>query len=126
MFKMVKQRGNGDCGIACLAMVLGKPYEEIKTYIDDTSEGTDSIFVKDVLTHYGKKNVREELHYKFGKPAILTVPSLNHPGLLHYIVCDGEKKWLDPSIEKRVYPNDGPIVNGRLKIYVASAIYWED
>lgn len=58
-----------------------------------------------------------------GRPAILTVPSLNHIGLLHFIVWSGDEYL--PSTGPLMYPGDSPTVAGRkLAPQVASAIVW--
>jgi hypothetical protein len=56
-------------------------------------------------------------------PAILTVPSLNIPGLLHYIVWDvSTLQYLDPTYGRLKYPDDAPIVDGKQIVSWTSGI----
>jgi hypothetical protein len=60
------------------------------------------------------------------EPAILTVPSLNYAGLLHYVVWDG-KQYLDPAPEGKLrYPDDGPTIADEKAVCWASCITWSE
>lgn len=124
--KLIKQRKFGECGVACLAMILDKTYEEILEYFnhkDFTNSGIGPDEMISCLEHFGKSGAKEYLHYQLG-PAILTVPSLNHVGFLHFIVYDGEN-YLDPSTEKLQYDRDAPILNGVKRVFASTAIHWD-
>ena len=126
----IKQRGFGECGIACLAMVCGEKYEHIRKMFPDvvTKDGSDPDLMIKVLRDLRFKNVQEMVGLPDdieNRPAILTVPSLNHIGLLHYIVWDGNGNFLDPCQEGKRYPDDAYQIDGKPKVYAASCIVWD-
>lgn len=128
--ELIKQKKFGECGIACLAMVTGEKYEKVLSKVDDMfgqnngqCNGLSDSEVVSYLGAQGFKAVRSTTTRDDWRPAILTVPSLNHLGLLHYIVWDGEE-YLDPSGPK-TWPDDGPIFNGEKIISWAAAIIWD-
>lgn len=106
--ELVKQEKCGDCGPACVAMVLGCSLNEAKEYLrHEDGQGVTSGQIIGCLAGRGVPAI-ESLEWPTTKiPAILTVPSLNNPGLLHYIVYDG-RQILDPSNEAKHYPDDMP------------------
>ena len=75
------------------------------------------------LKYYEVPDARESFEWDEKQPAILTVPSLNHLGFLHYIIWDGEQ-YLDPSNGAKRYPADGPALHGKLRVFWAHAILW--
>jgi len=127
--KLVKQEEFGQCGAACLAMVLGDPLEDVIAEIEDRtwiSLSVGGMTDCEIVEHLHKHlvNARIILDWDGQKPAILTVPSLNHRGLLHYIVWDGER-YLDPAMGELRYPEDAPVINGKKTVCWATAIVWD-
>ena len=105
---LVKMKRVGDCGAACLAMVLGRTLAEvIGTFPERLKKGIGEREMVDYLSANGVPALSSMEWPSLTVPAILTVPSMNHPGLLHYVVWDGEKV-LDPSHEEKRYPDDMP------------------
>lgn len=123
--RLVKQRKFGECGAACAAMVLGWSLDEVLAKIGNTQAGITNARLVEFLISNGVQCI-ESLAHPGNVPSILTVPSLNHPGLLHYIVFDGEQ-YLDPACGEKHYPDDAPVVNGeRVPPQWATAILlWE-
>jgi hypothetical protein len=111
--KLVRQEKLGECGAACLAMVVGSTLDAAREFLGDASRGTVSTDLIDALAKAGVPSIESIKWPSYSIPAILTVPSLNHPGLLHFIVWDGEK-YLDPSNEAKRYPDDSPNINGHV------------
>lgn len=116
---LVKQRTNYDCALAVLAMVSGKPYEELfdpefcaRIETKTTCTGDDLIeaycragFERDknmriIHVGYGVSPaiVRQLL---WGRRAMIQVPSLNYEGSEHFVYWNG-REILDPST-KQVY-----------------------
>ena len=113
MTKLVKQEKCGDCGPACLAMVLGCSLAEAREKLGfDVSNGVGASDMIRCLIDNGVPAVDSRVWPSTSVPAIFTVPSLNHPGLLHYIYWDGEQ-FLDPTHEELRYPWNGPVVNNK-------------
>ncbi len=127
---LVKQREFGECGIACLAMVTGLDYDTVKEIIDDPAVATYGIRTEQMLVALHQAGFTNP-HEIFGVPAdearaaILTVPSLNHPGMLHFIVWDGSN-YFDPSAGAKEYPQDAYLVDGHPQVMAACSIAWTD
>ncbi len=126
--RLVKQKKKGECGPACLAMVLGIELDEAIVLSEEVAGfrrdcGLNDLEQAAVLESRGLR-ARRTLDWNWREPAILTVPSLNHRGILHFIVWDGER-FLDPACSGLTYPDDAPTVDGRER-YVswAGAIVW--
>jgi hypothetical protein len=129
--KLVHQIYSGECGLACAATVLGLTldqviveYRQLYPQLDQYKNGVldDELVV--LLTNHGLSNVRCSLTWNL-EPAIVTVPSLNYRGLLHYIVWDGTD-WLDPAPAELVrYPDDAPEIGGKPTVCWASVITWD-
>jgi hypothetical protein len=105
--KLVKQEKFGQCGPACVATVLGMGLQEVLEDFD-TSEGVHEDQIVEYLADNGVVSMVSSVWPAYSVKAILTVPSLNHPGFLHMIIWDGER-YLDPSPGPLVYPDDSPI-----------------
>lgn len=109
--KLVKQTAYGQCGAACLAMVMGDPLDRIVTEVTDRIGPTNmakGMMTTDVVDHlhiHGFVGSRVTRWWDGSEPAILVVPSLNHNAILHAIVWDGVK-FLDPSEGPLLYPAD--------------------
>ena len=107
----MQQTKVGECGAACLAMVLGESLDYVLGLGDDIAKGINDNRMLEILRGHGHPSIIS-LEWLGGNwPAILTVPSLNRPGLLHFIVWDGEQ-FIDPSNGEKRYPGDSPVVNG--------------
>ena len=128
--RLIKQENFGECGLACLAMVLGQSLDEVRSNARAAGRtvekyGLDSADMIHYLKHFGLTEAREVLE-RDEQPAILTVPSLNHLGFLHFVVWDGER-YLDPSSGPLTYPDNGPEhPDGESgpQAFWASAIIW--
>lgn len=119
--KLVKQRNLGECGAACLAMVLDKDLDEVLAdFLYRPESGITPTRMIEYLAKRGVPALESLTLPSNTVKAILTVASLNHPGLLHYVVWDGEK-FLDPGGPLN-YMDNAPIVNDRPQVYWSSAI----
>ena len=133
--RLVQQVKKGECGLACIAMVLGISLEEadkIAQRVLGTAGGCwgeyglmDREMVR-ILKDQGLADAKASLDWpSFETSAILTVPSLNYSGLLHYIVWDAEaQQYLDPANEPLRYPDDGPVIAEERTVCWATAILW--
>lgn len=129
---LVQQTQKGECGAACLAMVLDLSLEAVLREVRDMHEDEEAYLewglvpedMIEVLFQHGIV-ARESVTRPDERPAILTVPSLNYPGLLHYIVWDGGR-YLDPSPGPLRYPDDAPVIRGTRSVQWASAIIWDE
>ena len=128
---LVKMKQHGDCGPACLAMALGCSLEEALAKLsavmhgaDPHTSGTMDNDLIAVLEANGFGAVAC-LDFDLDRPAILTVPSLNHRGLLHYVAYHPGCGMLDPSNEELTYPEDAPLIAGEPTVCWASSIrFW--
>jgi hypothetical protein len=125
--RLVKQEEFGQCGAACLAMVLGMEFsdvvEELKCVHGPLEMGLSDDEMIDFLRSHGIACPRAVMDWNGSDPAILTVPSLNSRGFLHYIAWDGER-FHDPSEGPLLYPQDAPRVGGEAMVFWATAIVW--
>jgi hypothetical protein len=126
---LVKMREIGECGPACLATVTGDDLDEIIAWaksIERSYAYLTSALNDDDMVNYLRMHGYPDAHQVTSvpdPPAILIVPSLNIPGLLHYVVWDNERVILDPSPGPKLWPDDAPVVNGeRVGIQWATAI----
>jgi len=98
---LIKQRHQGDCGVACLAMFLGKTYEQVEGCIqfaikrNPPIDGMNNVEIARVLRQYAL-NPMQIYTLLPDVPAILSVPSLGTKKKFHYIYWDG-KNMYDPS-----------------------------
>lgn len=115
MTRLVIQKTPHDCGLACAAMAIGKPYSRLwlKRHIDLTYS-RPGLYVSDLLDFMTERSnltrddflvVRLNDRRTAGamvrwRPAILMVPSLNNEGGRHFVYWDGERIW-DPSPKQR-------------------------
>jgi hypothetical protein len=122
--KLVNQKYDWDCYIACLAMFLDSPYSEIfeayhnlidKKYYNGITDKQAS----DLLKIAGVKPIIKSKIIQ-GVKGIVTVPSLNDENGFHVIYFNG-KRFLDPnhSVEgKKFYRQKVP--------YIISVLYDKD
>jgi hypothetical protein len=105
--KFVKQRGDYDCGIACLAMVTGLTYAQAKTLMFPPGHGwcnelTDHYDIKKALEKAGVERGRRFVRgpKKFSgmhKTAIVAASMNKTRDRWHWVVFDAERgKILDP------------------------------
>lgn len=117
----------GDCGPACLAMVLGKTLEDVtKDFPDRYHRGVSEEEMVGYLADHKVPSLASLVWPHRSVPAILTVPSLNHLGLLHFVVWDGTQ-ILDPSEGPKVYPEDTPLQYKTASIpvpWVSTILLW--
>ena len=114
---LVQQRTQYDCALACLAMVSGKPYDELWDAefcerIEKATTCTDEDLVeayrragferdKNMRSVYVGQNVNPIIVRAliWGRRAMIQVPSLNHEGSEHFVFWDG-RRILDPSTKQ--------------------------
>lgn len=113
MTKLVKQKKDYDCVLACVSMLTGRKYEdlfskELCDRVDETKGCTDELFYEVLNVAGFERNINmkslfvqnvdpvilENLLWK--RKAILQVDSLNYKDGQHCIYWDGEQ-ILDPS-----------------------------
>lgn len=123
MTTLVQQRAKSDCGICCIAMALGRGYEEVLAAAkDDYDPSRGLVHEQGVLRQLGldgawvhgepspeadyKTTNRGILSHSFfrslawGRRALMTVPSLNIENSWHMIYWDGQRVW-DPHPNKQ-------------------------
>lgn len=109
--RLVTQRVLGECGPACVAMVAGVSIDDVMRQVPSLEFGMNDTEMVNLLAHFGIPALPSIERPSILIPAILTVPSLNHTGLLHYIVWTGKEgpDILDPTNESKRYPDDMPM-----------------
>lgn len=98
-----RQFEKGDCGVACVAMITGKPYEEVELSFQKrrlVSDGCYFTFHKDlidVLQSYGCMVKRRKFisWQRVYSPAIVKV-NVRIGNYWHWVVLAGEHRILDP------------------------------
>ncbi len=117
MINHVRQEDSHGCVIACIAMVAGKTYAEVRrcfpTYGDNPTSGIQADKRDIVLVRNGIWPIRHtDLNLYPDKLYIVSVPSLNIEGGMHSVVvdCTGDAmELLDPQMGndgKQWYTND--------------------
>lgn len=111
--QIVKQKDKYDCGIACLAMMLDKPYEEIiQQHFPKHDFNKDGLYISElvsVIKLYGHDVfINSGFHMK--SSGILFVPSLNTLGSGHFVFWDGLGKLFDPSNDNQYSISVFPLV----------------
>jgi hypothetical protein len=123
VINLVMQRTQSDCGVCCLAMVTGRPYEDVLAAIGDAYDLEKGLGnEQEALRRLGYAGAYRHgqpmgdfvcLHRGYaispdffrdmawGRRALLSVPSLNKPGGWHMVYYDGVRV-LDPS-QRRTY-----------------------
>ncbi len=123
--KLVQQKQKGDCGPACLATILGLTLQEVlEDFPKARIKGVPPLEMIDYLTNRGvaaMESITWPCVNSVNVPAIVTVPSLNNLGLLHYVVWNGVQ-YLDPSNKSLRYPDDCPQVSGVATLMWSSVI----
>ena len=99
--KIINQRTSNDCVVCCVAMVAGVSYDEAKKAFNDNAPYS---FMQEgiALVRLGLfSDHRDPYIMRSGRLYLVTVPSLNLPGVNHRIVIDAGDKY-------EVYdPNNG-------------------
>lgn len=102
-YKLQPQKKNYDCALSCISMFSGIPYNVLKNKYfkmhDFNKEGVTQNTEKKILKSEGF-NVKYLNKVPVGKPAIISVDSLNYPDVYHDIFWDGRKIY-DPNIENK-------------------------
>lgn len=121
MTTLVPQRTPSDCGICCLAMLTGVPYETVVERVGDAFDPERGMrYEQRALERLGFSSKYENgvpvgdfvhMHrmwafapeffrsYMFGRRALVTVPSLNFEGKWHMVYWSHGKVH-DPSVGK--------------------------
>lgn len=99
LFNHVRQRGTGDCGLACLAMMVGMSWDDtlavvFKGIFDHQPGMSDAQLMGALGFHFGL-NVNKADGWLQVIPGICSVPSLTKPGRLHYVFWTG-RRVMDP------------------------------
>lgn len=94
MTKLIQQKFSSDCGVACLAMFLGRPYEDVAVHCSGWElmrHGLSGPRVDFLTCLFGVEiNYRHPDVIDWTKPAVLSVTSLNVDGA-HAVYWDGER-----------------------------------
>ena len=98
-----RQFEKGDCGVACVAMITGRPYEEIERAFQKQgliSKGQYYTFHEDliaILESFGWQAQRREFStwQSVQYPAIVKV-NVRAGNYWHWVVLAGERQVLDP------------------------------
>jgi ABC-type bacteriocin/lantibiotic exporter with double-glycine peptidase domain len=119
----VKQKTGTDCGVACVAMVCGKDYDEVKAFIfphGGRSMRTNKDQLIAALKHFGRKSARNlqssgQINFTKIDWAFDAILKCNRQenGNWHWIAWDGkQKRMLDP----KEPPYKRPRVHSYLRI----------
>lgn len=89
------QPSDDTCASACIAMILGIPVEEVIEEFHEDFFNRD-INVSEYLTMKGVRNkqllaLNDDIYT--GRIYLLTVPSLNFPGLMHYMLMEVHENY---------------------------------
>lgn len=109
--EFIKQRLPTDCAICTIAMALAKPYDDVmaaalgaKAWKVDEGVRSEWRIIEELglkqmvdfrIMHRGPLAPEYFLHFSWGRPAILAVPSLNIEGSFHSVYWNGTD-LLDP------------------------------
>lgn len=97
--EFIEQRKKTDCGVACLAMLMGRLYDEILVLFPKFKKTKNGLFPEDIL------DVLEDSGYYYNeinkmpmKGVALVAIAWKDPDLSgHYVVWDSKRKqFLDP------------------------------
>lgn len=107
---MIKQRGNSDCNIACIAMMVERDYNTVKNRFLELFPNKKEVGEMDsqenakVLRTFG---VQPMLCYTLVQnvPALVVVPSMYSPLKFHSIYWNGSKVF-DPANGPKTYNNE--------------------
>lgn len=106
--KLIQQRNRSDCGLAAMAMALGKEYDELWTP-EDVQKVLDERGISDVGDWLERKGLKRREDFStvytfgrekaaellWGRPALLSIVSLNEQQGNHLVYFDGYRIW-DP------------------------------
>ena len=129
---LVVQKEVGGCGVACVAMGLNVTYEKAQSITEELFpewKVSDGLSIDKITTILRTKFEHVEymtsdfLDLLPGRDAIVTVPSLNYPGLLHFIYIKDELV-LDPSPGPLRYPKDSTNIDGKC-VFPIDVIVWK-
>lgn len=113
--EIIKQRMRTDCAICTIAMAIGRPYEDVMTAALQSDawhpekgmraeyKVLERLGFKQManfrVMHRGPLAPEYFLHFSWGRPSILAVPSLNLEGMFHSVYWTGSD-LLDPCTSK--------------------------
>lgn len=98
---LIRQRHQQDCGVACLAMFMGKSYGWTEAFLalklkrNVPIEGMNNVELAKILKMNGYEPMQMFTLCR-DIPAIVSVPSLGNKKSFHYVYWDG-KNIKDPS-----------------------------
>lgn len=100
--KHIKQVEKDDCVIACVAMMMNKPYEEIRQLAENFGWTPQSggIVIHEFLNSFGYWCNWHD-HLGTERPIMVSIPSLNLEDCLHLFVLDEDNNVFDPSSGKQ-------------------------
>lgn len=121
--RFIQQRMPADCAVACLAMLLGKSYEDIASHCNGHE------LVRHGLGWHREQHIAGLFNAKlevvdislvnWKRAAILTVPSLNDGrGQTHAVYWDGKRVW-DP---QKGRPGKAAYTNQRAREFAIVAV----
>lgn len=108
--KHVKQECPNSCSVACIAMVAGVTFDDVREKISRPALGQTE--TDHLLVYYGILPTRHSNDMQPNALYIATVPSLNKPGRMHSIVIDTRNGYMevyDPNFGRenvKVYTSD--------------------
>lgn len=98
-----RQYENGDCGVACIAMIIDRSYEEVESVfrqLDLVKNGKYFTFHKDLIS------VLEYFEYEVQRKRFINWDKVSYPSIVkvnvrlgnywHWVVKAGERMILDP------------------------------
>lgn len=104
---LVRQREGLDCGVACVAMVTGRPYEEARALFPMPMAGTDYMGVKDALWDLGfashvlyrwrQSDRKPRAWPPFEDAPLPWIVQVVGPAGGHYVVLDEQRRVLCPA-----------------------------
>lgn len=87
--KLVNQREDNDCVLACIAMVTGKKYQYLRDkYSPKLPMNLDEQNIILVKEGIYPREVKDNRYLSKGGLYIVATPSLNKPGVMHALVID--------------------------------------
>lgn len=124
--RMVAQRGQGDCAIACLAMYLGKSYEDVLAAAVSKSKNTrvhhTGMYIRQIRATAGALGVKVRATKKVDLDSGCGILHFTHRDGAHVVLLkaglifdpDGATVW-DPDL----YILDQEVKEGSLQLIVA-------
>lgn len=101
--KLQEMRYDGDCGLACVAMMLEIPYEDLEReyFPDKPCHGMSDDVALKIMAEKGLRCVSLPYYIPTADRQMVVVASLNLPGHHHFVVLDEGQRVLDPSRKQK-------------------------